>query len=680
MHWNARGVFKKHAELTEFLYRRHIDIACVQETMLGPKRSFAPKGFSVERLDGPKAGLWGLLTAVKNGINFIRHPVPDGVQAVPLEVVRPGASPLNVINFYSSPSQALPVAFLKNIVQLSNLMLLGDFNAHHPAWGYKHENDSGDAFCKLIDDTDLVMLNVKIPTHVTYTGETGVLDLSILSTVLALHAKYERLSEPMHSDHYPVIIDFDVPSPAPSTGVPQWKYKRANWSLYQLEIEKRCDHNTFVVNDIDSTYRNIKKLIYEAANVAIPKTKGKPRPRRLIYWKDDIKNAIRERRKAFKAWKRLRSLAAWDFYKRAKTVAQRVIRTQATAHWRGFCEGLDPSRPAQANKVWRTMASMQGDSTIRAIPFLLVNGQHLVSSLDKANAFGAHFAAVSGDAGYEEPLASLKKFMDCAMRPLFNKNEKLGAADIFNSPLTYNELKIALASVRTNTSPGPDHIPYILLKNLSPSDLSILLRFYNSIWTEGHYPKMWRVSLVIPMLKQGKDRSDLNSYRPIALSNCISKLLEKIVNKRLVWYLEHKIILSKAQSGFRRGMSTEDHIAFLQDMINKVLAVRQHLVVIFIDFTKAFDRVWRTGLFIRLRAIGICGNMFRYIRNIFKRTFLRVRLDGILSGFYEILNGILEGSVISPTLFILLIDAINSFIHDINVKKLTSLNIVLRTI
>jgi hypothetical protein len=173
------------------------------------------------------------------------------------------------------------------------------------------------------------------------------------------------------------------------------------------------------------------------------------------------------------------------------------------------------------------------------------------------------------------------------------------------------------------------------------------------------------VSLVNPMLKQGKDRSDLNSYRPIALSNCIAKLLEKIVNKRLVWYLEHKKILSKSQSGFRRGMSTEDHIAYLQDVINKVLAVKQHLIAVFVDFTKAFDRVWRTGLFIRLRATGIRGNMFRYIRYIFKHTFLRVELEGLLSRLYEICNGILEGSVISPTLSILLIDAINTFMHDI---------------
>lgn len=93
------------------------------------------------------------------------------------------------------------------------------------------------------------------------------------------------------------------------------------------------------------------------------------------------------------------------------------------------------------------------------------------------------------------------------------------------------------------------------------------------------------------MLKAGKDKSHPSSYRPIALSNCLAKILEKMVNTHRVWYLEKNKILSKGQGGFRRGMSTEDHIAFLRDLITKTLAVSQHLIAVFIDFQKAFDRV-----------------------------------------------------------------------------------------
>jgi hypothetical protein len=452
----------------------------------------------------------------------------------------------------------------------------------------------------------------------------------------------------------------DAIPPLTSTRVDiKWKFKRADWPRYQNDVDRRCSASLFDCQDVDKIHDNIKTMITEAADVAIPRTSGKFKPTRLVYWNDDIKSAIAKRKAAFKKWKKHRTFILWYEYKRSKAIAQRVMRHQAAAaHWRGHCEGLDLSRPAAARKVWRAVGAIHGAGPPRCIPNLTVNGVNVVNSKQKADAFGAHFAAVGFDEGYEEPFLSVKRFMDYAMKPLFDKTERGGNSDALNCALTFSELNAALASVRTNTSPGIDCIPYILLKNLPPSALKLLLKFYNSIWLNGLYPKYWRVSLVIPMLKQGKDR-------PISLSNCMGKLLEKVVNTRLNWHLENKKILSKAQSGFRRRISTEDHMVYLLDLINKVLAVKQHLVAVFIDFTKAFDRVWRTGLFIRLRAIGIRGNMFKYLRNIFSHTFLRVKLEGVLSSLYQICNGILQGSVIPPTLFILLIDAINGLIRDI---------------
>lgn len=98
-----------------------------------------------------------------------------------------------------------------------------------------------------------------------------------------------------------------------------------------------------------------------------------------------------------------------------------------------------------------------------------------------------------------------------------------------------------------------------MLKNLPPSSLYVLLKFYNLIWTFGAYRKDWRRTLVIPLLKARKDRSDPSSYRPIALSNCLGKLMEKMVNTRLMWFLEHKKLLSKGQAGFRRGVDRRPH-------------------------------------------------------------------------------------------------------------------------
>ena len=89
-----------------------------------------------------------------------------------------------------------------------------------------------------------------------------------------------------------------------------------------------------------------------------------------------------------------------------------------------------------------------------------------------------------------------------------------------------------------NTTPGEDSIHPQMIKRLPPETLIHLLDIYNKIWEEGEIPKTWKHATVIPLLKEGKDPKDVRSYRPIALTNILCKIFERMVNKRLVWYLE----------------------------------------------------------------------------------------------------------------------------------------------
>ena len=77
-----------------------------------------------------------------------------------------------------------------------------------------------------------------------------------------------------------------------------------------------------------------------------------------------------------------------------------------------------------------------------------------------------------------------------------------------------------------------------MIKILPPETLMHLLDIYNKIWEEGKIPKTWKHATIIPLLKEGKDPKDVRSYRPIALTNILCKIFERMVNKRLVWYLE----------------------------------------------------------------------------------------------------------------------------------------------
>lgn len=84
-----------------------MDIACVQETQLVPHSRFTIKGYSIERLDTPPHK-WGVAVMLRDGLNYVRVAVPDGIQAVHLQVYQRDGSPLNIINIYVPPSIAMP--------------------------------------------------------------------------------------------------------------------------------------------------------------------------------------------------------------------------------------------------------------------------------------------------------------------------------------------------------------------------------------------------------------------------------------------------------------------------------------------------------------------------------------------------------------------------------------------
>ncbi|GFN81534.1 RNA-directed DNA polymerase from mobile element jockey [Plakobranchus ocellatus] len=99
---------------------------------------------------------------------------------------------------------------------------------------------------------------------------------------------------------------------------------------------------------------------------------------------------------------------------------------------------------------------------------------------------------------------------------------------------------------------GPDDVYYQFLRHLPESCLHILLKLFNNIWTTGDIPPTWREASVVPIPKPGKDPFDPSNCRPIALTSCLCKTLERVVNDRLVHVLESRNLLSKVQCGFRK--------------------------------------------------------------------------------------------------------------------------------
>ncbi|GFU31121.1 probable RNA-directed DNA polymerase from transposon X-element [Trichonephila clavipes] len=182
--------------------------------------------------------------------------------------------------------------------------------------------------------------------------------------------------------------------------------------------------------------------------------------------------------------------------------------------------------------------------------------------------------------------------------------------------------------------------------------ICVINHFVNvQVWKEHCFPSSWREAIVIPILKSGKEATDPLSYRPIALTSCFYKTFECMVNTRLVYILEKEKCIYPLQSEFRKGRSTLDNLVFLKSQIEVSFVRRKHLVSLLFDIEKAYDRTWRYRILRNLHDFGLRGNLSIFIFNFLAVRYFPVRIGHSSSQKFMQDQGVLQGSVLSVTLF-----------------------------
>ena len=178
----------------------------------------------------------------------------------------------------------------------------------------------------------------------------------------------------------------------------------------------------------------------------------------------------------------------------------------------------------------------------------------------------------------------------------------------FCSPFSPAEFFAAASNLTSSIATGPDKVAYTMLKHLPRSGMDLLLHIFNLSWSSHSFPSIWKTSSIIPIHKMGKPFDSPASFRPISLTSCVSKLFERIILSRLLFFLESNSILSPCQAGFRPGRSTLDQILYLSqsvsDGFNKPRPGSRTILPT-IDFSKAFDSVWHPALFHKLISAGL---------------------------------------------------------------------------
>ena len=139
----------------------------------------------------------------------------------------------------------------------------------------------------------------------------------------------------------------------------------------------------------------------------------------------------------------------------------------------------------------------------------------------------------------------------------------------------------------------------------------------------------------------------------LSLTSCVGKVVERMINTRLMWHLETNNLIAKEQAGFRQNRSTEDQAAYFAQKVEDGFQGKQETSAVWIDMEKAFDKVWKDGLRLELRKNGISGCMYRWLSQYLENRKARVQLNGCYSRKKTLREGVPQGGILSPTLFLI---------------------------
>ena len=259
----------------------------------------------------------------------------------------------------------------------------------------------------------------------------------------------------------------------------------------------------------------------------------------------------------------------WQLYLKLKKECQKECQKAYNKYISGF---FDIGNGQSTKRLWSFIKNKKKDQC--SIPPIRHNNSSITDSHEKSNVFNNYFTSIFT----QEDLSSLPELNDSPFPEISPISISLGGV----TNLLYN--------LNPHKATGPDEIPAYFLKKFSNEIAPILTLIFQSSIHQGYIPDEWKAANVIPLFKKG-DHSQTCNYRPVSLTSICSKLLEHIVYSCIFSHLKEHNILCEEQHGFQAGKSCETQLIMTLNDFANCLNENSQIDCIFLDFSKAFDRV-----------------------------------------------------------------------------------------
>ena len=384
----------------------------------------------------------------------------------------------------------------------------------------------------------------------------------------------------------------------------------------------------------DSIWGNLKACLLSAADQVCGHTKEHTWRRETWWWSSEIDELVKAKRKAWKEWK---SGGCREEYNRKKREAKRAVyHAKKTAEEAKFACLED--KPAELFRLAKQM-KRENQDVVGEKCVLNDDGEMTFSNDSKKGAWHQHY----------ERLLNVEFPWD---------RENLPPAHPVQGPAVFIPREMVVGAVKklkNGKAPGPSGVVGEMLKASGEAGTDMLHHLVNAIIRDGSAPADWQESYIISLYKGKGSALERGNYRGLKLLEHAMKVVERVIESTI----RRMVNIDAMQFGFMPGKGTTDAIFILRQVQEKFLSKDKHLYFAFVDLEKAFDRVPREILWWSLRKVGVEEWVVRVVQSMYHDARSKVRVNGSYSDSLDVKVGVHQGSVLSPLLFVIVLEAIS---------------------